>query len=181
VIGYIYRAPRTRSCTTITGKRRRSSDTTLVSPPWPPLCTTRPDFFGATGKAVYYNGTITVPIVDKLTMSGGIGHQSFSRSSVTEWTDYNVGLTYAFDWVTLDVRWYDTNYPKALGTITDGTATWIVSDSASSRRSPERSKTSNPGHCYDGALGHFTRRVLSLPNSQPRRLLPPSQASGFLI
>jgi uncharacterized protein (TIGR02001 family) len=90
-----------------------------------------PDFTGAVGDAYYFNGGVSVPIpgVDGLSISGAVGHQSFDRAGVIDYTDYNIGATYAFKWATLDIRWYDTDLPSAAFTIVNAKGPHTISDS----------------------------------------------------
>jgi uncharacterized protein (TIGR02001 family) len=90
-----------------------------------------PNFTGDAGHAVYYNGAISVPIpgVEGLSISGAVGHQAFDNAAVLDYTDYNVGATYAFKWATLDVRWYDTDLPSAAFTIVNAKGPHTISDS----------------------------------------------------
>jgi len=77
-----------------------------------------PDNFGASGDATYISASLTVPVVDMLSVSGGVGYYAFSRGAKDQ-TDWNVGATLSvYDWFDIDARYYDTDN-KALGNIAD--------------------------------------------------------------
>lgn len=77
-----------------------------------------PDNFGATGDATYFNATLTVPVVDMLSVSAGVGYWDLTRGAKNQ-TDYNVGATLkVYDWFDVDARYYNTDN-KALGKIAD--------------------------------------------------------------
>ncbi len=70
-----------------------------------------PDYFGGNGNGVYYMGKVLVPLaslVEGLTIDGTIGRTDV-KGTALDYTDYSVGITYAFKWFTTDVRWYDTD------------------------------------------------------------------------
>jgi len=70
-----------------------------------------PDYFGANGNGMYYTGKVLVPlasIVEGLSVDGTIGRTDV-KGTALDYTDYSVGITYAFKWFTTDVRYYDTN------------------------------------------------------------------------
>ncbi len=72
-----------------------------------------PDYTGALGSAWYYMGKVAVPlasVVEGLSIDGTIGRSTFKKGSpLANFTDYSVGITYAFKWFTTDVRFYDTD------------------------------------------------------------------------
>jgi len=88
-----------------------------------------PDFTGGVGDAYYFSGGLSVPVMDKLTISGSVGHQSFDNPAIIDYTDYNIGVAYAFPWFTLDVRWSDTDLPDALFTIVNAKGPHTIVDS----------------------------------------------------
>ena len=67
-----------------------------------------PDYFGGNGSGVYYTGKLLVPIVEGLSIDGTIGRTDV-KGTALDYTDYSIGITYAFKWFTTDVRFYDTD------------------------------------------------------------------------
>ena len=70
-----------------------------------------PDYFGANGHGVYYTGKVLVPlksIAEGLSIDGTVGRTDV-KGTALDYTDFSVGITYAFKWFTTDVRWYDTD------------------------------------------------------------------------
>jgi uncharacterized protein (TIGR02001 family) len=67
-----------------------------------------PDYFGGNGNGVYYTGKILVPIAEGLSIDGTIGRTDV-KGTALDYTDYSIGITYAFKWFTTDVRFYDTD------------------------------------------------------------------------
>ena len=75
-----------------------------------------PDFFGGLDDSYYYSGKVTVPLpvgIDGLSVDGTIGRQDL-KTPFMDVTDYSVGITYAMKWFTTDVRYINTDSPKAL-------------------------------------------------------------------
>ena len=66
------------------------------------------EFFGETGKALYYelNGAVAIPN-SKVSLSGAIGHQQVEGPF--DYTTWNLGAGYAIaDGIGIDVRYWDT-------------------------------------------------------------------------
>ncbi|MEC8882961.1 MAG: TorF family putative porin [Pseudomonadota bacterium] len=59
------------------------------------------EFYAKSGRAVYGNASISVPVADSLTLSAAIGRQYIERPSVygvdSNYYDYSAGLEYAFN------------------------------------------------------------------------------------
>jgi len=76
-----------------------------------------PEFPGKTGDAIYYEVNGSVPVMEKLTLSGALGHQEINKAG--DYATWNLGLTYAVtDKLGLDVRYSDTDehgYGKIYG------------------------------------------------------------------
>jgi uncharacterized protein (TIGR02001 family) len=76
-----------------------------------------PEFPGKTGEAVYYEANGSIPVMDKLTLSGALGHQEID--SAGDYATWNVGLSYAITSnLTADLRYSDTDehgYGKIYG------------------------------------------------------------------
>jgi uncharacterized protein (TIGR02001 family) len=67
-----------------------------------------PDFFGSVDEALYYEINGSVPLADKLSLSGAFGHQSLEGPG--DYTTWNVGMGYALnDHIGLDLRYHDTD------------------------------------------------------------------------
>ena len=66
------------------------------------------DFFGATGNAAYVELNGSVPVADKITVSGALGHQDVDYDG--DYTTWNLGVGYALnDVVGFDLRYHDTD------------------------------------------------------------------------
>ena len=67
-----------------------------------------PEFFGETGKATYYEVNGAFPVVDKVTVSGALGHQEVVGA--LDYNTWNLGVGYALtEHVGLDLRYHDTS------------------------------------------------------------------------
>ena len=80
-----------------------------------------PDYFGQVGQTITVEGTASKPITKiqdvEISASGTIGHVSFANRSACVNVDYtygNLGLTGTYKSISLDLRWWDSDYPKAL-------------------------------------------------------------------
>jgi uncharacterized protein (TIGR02001 family) len=70
-----------------------------------------PDFFGPVDndEALYYEANASMPIMNKLSVSGAFGHQHLTKGQA-DYNTWNVGLGYAFnDHIGVDVRYWDTD------------------------------------------------------------------------
>lgn len=79
-----------------------------------------PDYFGQVGQAITVEGTASKPIAKiqqvDIAASGTIGRTSFADHSAAlagnvDYTYGNLGLTGTYKAVSLDLRWWDSNYP----------------------------------------------------------------------
>jgi uncharacterized protein (TIGR02001 family) len=88
-----------------------------------------PDYLNLGPSGYYYTAGISVPIsaVEGLSLSGNIGHQD--AGSVYDVTDYNFGITYAFKWATVDLRWSDTDAPSGSCVVTNAKGPHTICDS----------------------------------------------------
>lgn len=67
-----------------------------------------PEFFGKTGKATYYEINGAVPVAEKVSVSGAIGHQEIEGPA--DYNTWNLGVGYALnDTVGFDLRYHDTD------------------------------------------------------------------------
>ncbi len=74
-----------------------------------------PDYFGGLDNAMYYSSALKVPLpvgIDGLSIGATIGYQDYK--GLDSVLDYSVGLTYAMDWFTTDVRFVNTDGSNAL-------------------------------------------------------------------
>lgn len=71
-----------------------------------------PENFDQTGKATYVELNGSMPVTDKLSVSGAIGRQSVEGPS--DYETWNLGVGYAInDVFGIDLRYWDTNVEKA--------------------------------------------------------------------
>ncbi len=60
---------------------------------------------------------MTVPVIDMLSVSGGVGYYFYDR--IKDQTDWNVGATLkVYNWFDIEARYYDSDN-KALGNFAD--------------------------------------------------------------
>ena len=68
-----------------------------------------PDNFGATGDATYLNLGLSIPVVDKLSISANAGYWMLTNGFKDQ-TDWNIGATLkVYDWFDIDARYYDSD------------------------------------------------------------------------
>ena len=71
-----------------------------------------PENFNQTGKATYVELNGSMPVTDKLSVSGAVGHQSLEGP--LDYETWNLGVGYAInDVFGIDLRYWDTNVDKA--------------------------------------------------------------------
>lgn len=71
-----------------------------------------PENFGKTGKATYVELNGSVPLMDKVSASGAVGHQALEGDG--DYETWNLGVGYAItDKFGLDLRYWDTNVKKS--------------------------------------------------------------------
>lgn len=66
-----------------------------------------PDTFGADEEAFWLAGSVSVPIVDWLSISGNVGEQWFEFGD--DYTHYDIGLTATYEGVSFDARYVATD------------------------------------------------------------------------
>lgn len=67
-----------------------------------------PDFFGGVDEALYYEVNGSVPLAEKFTISGAVGHQYLEGPG--DYTTWNLGVGYAInDHLGIDLRYHDTD------------------------------------------------------------------------
>lgn len=67
-----------------------------------------PEFYAETGEAFYPELNVGVALTDRLGLGGHIGIQTFQDDLQDDYTDWNIGFSYSFEWADLDLRYYDT-------------------------------------------------------------------------
>jgi len=80
-----------------------------------------PDNTGAANddSEAYFNSVLSIPVVDLLTVSGGIGYQ-YIEGAGNDYIDWNVGATVkVYDWFDIDARYIDTDVAGGCGGICD--------------------------------------------------------------
>jgi uncharacterized protein (TIGR02001 family) len=71
-----------------------------------------PENFGQTGKATYVELNGSMPIAEKLSVSGAVGHQALEGDG--DYETWNLGVGYAInDVFGLDLRYWDTNVEES--------------------------------------------------------------------
>lgn len=71
-----------------------------------------PENFGQTGKATYVELNGSIPLAEKISLSGAFGHQALEGNG--DYEAWNIGLGYAInDTFGLDLRYWDTNVEKS--------------------------------------------------------------------
>ncbi len=77
-----------------------------------------PEFFGKTGKATYYEINGAIPVAEKVSVSGAVGHQEIKGPF--DYNTWNLGVSYALnDNVGFDLRYHDTD-EHSFGDIYEG-------------------------------------------------------------
>lgn len=75
-----------------------------------------PEYFFETGEALAVAGGVDVPLSDKFTLNGHVGHQSIDDNigfGTPDWIYYDIGVTAELGRFTLDVRYVNTNLSDA--------------------------------------------------------------------
>jgi uncharacterized protein (TIGR02001 family) len=76
-----------------------------------------PEYPGNGGDATYFEANAAMPVAEKLTLSGAVGHQSIKNYK--DYNTWNVGVAYALtDKLSADLRYHDTD-EHSLGKIYD--------------------------------------------------------------
>ncbi|MDR7232439.1 uncharacterized protein (TIGR02001 family) [Caulobacter sp. BE264] len=76
-----------------------------------------PEYPGKGGGATYFEANAAMPVAEKLTLSGAVGHQTIKNYA--DYSTWNVGLAYALtDKLAADLRYHDTS-EHGLGKIYD--------------------------------------------------------------
>jgi uncharacterized protein (TIGR02001 family) len=70
-----------------------------------------PDYNQTGFSGTYLEGEVSVPLPHDFTLSAAAGYQFFEDDSAFEHFNWNVGVSYAWKKLTLDVRYWDTDLP----------------------------------------------------------------------
>jgi len=71
------------------------------------------NYFGSNLDATYYEGSASMPVARKVTLSGAFGHQTVNNAF--HYNTWNLGASYAvFKGASIDLRYYDTDDNGAL-------------------------------------------------------------------
>lgn len=68
-----------------------------------------PDTFGGFGDAFWLAGNVSVPLGDFVTISGNVGEQWYDDAGLTDYLHYDLGVTFAYEGVSLDLRYIGTD------------------------------------------------------------------------
>lgn len=80
-----------------------------------------PDYFNLGTPSLWTEARLSVPLADKLTLSGGVGYQHIDDETLfASYATYNVGVGYALtDNLAVDVRYTDNDLPASFGFFAD--------------------------------------------------------------
>lgn len=70
-----------------------------------------PDNFGETGTGWHVTGGLSRALSDALSVDANIGFSQVTPDFGEDYLDWNLGLTYSFPLLALDLRYYDTDAP----------------------------------------------------------------------
>lgn len=68
-----------------------------------------PEFFGDVGDAFWGGLNVSVPLGDYVTISGNVGKQWYADVDDADYLHYDIGVTFAYENVSLDLRFIDTD------------------------------------------------------------------------
>lgn len=74
-----------------------------------------PDNFGETGTGWYVTGGLSGGFSDSLSVDANIGFSQVTEDFGEDYLDWNVGLSYSFSSLALDLRYHDTDAPDCTG------------------------------------------------------------------
>ncbi len=86
------------------------------------------DNFGGTDEAIFTTAGIEVPLNESFTASANVSHYEVEPSFGDDYNTWDIGLTYSFEWVDIDVRYYDVD-EDFCGDFCDGRGVVTVSRS----------------------------------------------------
>ena len=74
-----------------------------------------PDNFGETGTGLYLTGGLARALSDSLSVDANIGFSQVTPEFGEDYLDWNLGLSYSFSALALDLRYHDTDAPDCAG------------------------------------------------------------------
>jgi uncharacterized protein (TIGR02001 family) len=74
-----------------------------------------PDFFGGLDDAWAVQGGFSAPVAESLTFDAQLGKQLLKKTSGTDYAYWNAGLTYAFPFADVGIRYHDTDVAVCSG------------------------------------------------------------------
>ena len=74
-----------------------------------------PDNFGETGTGWYLTGGLSGGLTDALSLDANVGFSQVTEDFGEDYLDWNVGLSYSFSQLALDLRYHDTDAPDCAG------------------------------------------------------------------
>ena len=74
-----------------------------------------PDNFGETGTGWYLTGGLASALSDALSVDANIGFSQVTPDFGEDYLDWNLGLSYSFSLLALDLRYHDTDAPDCAG------------------------------------------------------------------
>lgn len=74
-----------------------------------------PDNFGETGTGWYMTGGLSTGLTDALSVDANVGFSQVTEDFGEDYLDWNLGLSYSFSRVALDLRYHDTDAPDCAG------------------------------------------------------------------
>ena len=74
-----------------------------------------PDNFGETGAGWYMTGGLSRGLTDALSVDANVGFSQVTEDFGEDYLDWNLGLSYAFSRLALDLRYHDTDAPDCAG------------------------------------------------------------------
>ncbi len=74
-----------------------------------------PDNFGETGAGWYLTGGLSGGLTDALSLDANVGFSQVTEDFGEDYLDWNVGLSYSFSQLALDLRYHDTDAPDCAG------------------------------------------------------------------
>ncbi len=73
-----------------------------------------PDNFGETGTGWYVTGGLGTALSDALSVDANIGFSQVTPDFGEDYLDWNLGLSYSFPLLALDLRYHDTDAPECM-------------------------------------------------------------------
>lgn len=87
-----------------------------------------PENFGKTDDGFYYSAGLSVPVGDSFNVDANIGYYDVEPAFGSDYTDWNIGATYSFEWFDADLRYFDTD-ASGCANVCDSRAVFTISRS----------------------------------------------------